>query len=73
MPSSNHSIPFPDDSPAAALLSFAGTYRFGAILADPPWQFPNRTGKVAPGHRRLARYSTLTLADISAAVAHLYL
>jgi N6-adenosine-specific RNA methylase IME4 len=36
----------------------------GAILADPPWQFSNRTGKVAPEHRRLSRYETLTLADI---------
>ena len=37
---------------------------FGAILADPPWQFSNRTGKVAPEHRRLSRYETLTLDDI---------
>ncbi len=36
----------------------------GTILADPPWQFANRTGKVAPEHRRLSRYATLTLADI---------
>ncbi len=55
--------------------------RFGTILADPPWQFQNKTGKVAPEHRRLNRYSTLTLEEISAlpvaeAVAdtcHLYL
>ncbi|MGA7328635.1 MAG: MT-A70 family methyltransferase [Rhodomicrobium sp.] len=39
---------------------------FGAILADPPWQFQNKTGKVAPEHRRLNRYSTLTLDEISA-------
>ncbi len=39
---------------------------FGAILADPPWQFQNRTGKVAPEHRRLSRYETLSLADIMA-------
>lgn len=53
----------------------------GAILADPPWQFSNRTGKVAPEHRRLSRYETLNLDDIksipvSAAAAeasHLYL
>lgn len=37
---------------------------FGTILADPPWQFTNRTGKMAPEHRRLARYSTLTLDEI---------
>ena len=53
----------------------------GAILADPPWQFSNRTGKVAPEHRRLSRYETLTLDDIkeipvstaAAAASHLYL
>jgi len=69
------------ESPAATLLSFAGRGRFGTILADPPWQFQNKTGKVAPEHRRLSRYSTLTLADIkglpvaeiSADIAHLYL
>lgn len=36
------------------------------ILADPPWQFANRTGKVAPEHRRLRRYETMTNADIMA-------
>jgi N6-adenosine-specific RNA methylase IME4 len=54
---------------------------YGTILADPPWRFANRTGKVAPEHRRLARYPTLTLGEISAlpvawtaaATAHLYL
>lgn len=54
---------------------------FKTILADPPWRFTNRTGKVAPEHRRLDRYSTLDLADIcnlavaeaAAANAHLYL
>ena len=40
--------------------------RFGAILADPPWQFMNRTGKIAPEHKRLARYETLGLLDIMA-------
>ena len=34
------------------------------ILADPPWQFQNCTGKIAPEHKRLARYCTLTLAGI---------
>jgi N6-adenosine-specific RNA methylase IME4 len=33
-------------------------------MADPPWRFMNRTGKVAPEHRRLARYSTMTVAEI---------
>ncbi len=54
---------------------------FGTVLADPPWQFTNRTGKVAPEHRRLSRYATLTQAEIGAipvaaacaAAAHLYL
>jgi N6-adenosine-specific RNA methylase IME4 len=39
---------------------------FGTVLADPPWRFSNRTGKVAPEHRRLARYSTLTAKEIAA-------
>ncbi|MCL2525360.1 MAG: MT-A70 family methyltransferase [Betaproteobacteria bacterium] len=55
--------------------------RFRTILADPPWQFQNRTGKMAPEHKRLARYPTLTLADIkaipvadvAAEASHLYL
>lgn len=63
------------------LLATAGTRRFGTILADPPWRFENRTGKVAPEHRRLSRYETLTLEDIcalpvsriAASPAHLYL
>ncbi|MHB8379684.1 MAG: MT-A70 family methyltransferase [Acidimicrobiales bacterium] len=54
---------------------------FSTILADPPWRFTNRTGKVAPEHRRLDRYSTLDLdsicnvdvASIAAKNAHLYL
>jgi N6-adenosine-specific RNA methylase IME4 len=63
------------------LLGFAGQRRFATILADPPWQFTNKTGKVAPEHRRLARYRTLTLDEIKALPvpeivtqrAHLYL
>jgi len=39
---------------------------YGTILADPPWQFTNRTGKMAPEHKRLSRYPTLTLAEIEA-------
>jgi len=54
---------------------------FQTVLADPPWRFVNRTGKVAPEHRRLDRYSTMELADIcaidvlstTAPNAHLYL
>ena len=63
------------------LLDAAGERRFGAILADPPWRFQNSTGKVAPEHRRLARYGTLSLdeicalpvAEVVAPTAHLYL
>lgn len=38
--------------------------KFRTILADPPWQFANRTGKMAPEHRRLSRYQTLSLSAI---------
>src|SRR6056297_204478 len=48
------------------LADFLGTDRFGTVMADPPWRFTNRTGKVAPEHKRLARYPTMTLADICA-------
>ncbi len=53
----------PEKSAAGDLLS-QGYGRFGTILADPPWQFMNRTGKVAPEHRRLSRYSTMKLQEI---------
>lgn len=49
---------------AQDLSAFLGTDRFATLMADPPWRFTNRTGKVAPEHRRLARYPTMTLADI---------
>lgn len=39
---------------------------FGALLVDPPWRFTNRSGKVAPEHRRLRRYATLSTPDIAA-------
>jgi N6-adenosine-specific RNA methylase IME4 len=56
-------------------------HAFGAVLADPPWKFQNCTGKVAPEHRRLRRYSTmdleeicaLSVAELAAPTAHLYL
>lgn len=38
---------------------------FATVLADPPWRFTNRTGKVAPEHRRLGRYSTLSFEEIA--------
>src|SRR5262245_57014138 len=48
------------------LLAFAGERRFPTILADPPWQFTNKTGKVAPEHKRLSRYGTMKLDEIMA-------
>lgn len=51
-------------SPAASLLEDLGDKRFKTILADPPWQFQNRTGKMAPEHKRLNRYGTMHLDDI---------
>lgn len=55
--------------------------RFHTVLADPPWRFANRTGKVAPEHRRLSRYVTMStdeicdlpVAELTAMPAHLYL
>jgi N6-adenosine-specific RNA methylase IME4 len=54
---------------------------FGTVLADPPWKFENRTGKVAPEHKRLFRYETMTneeiiklpVNEIAAEQSHLYL
>lgn len=54
---------------------------WATVLADPPWRFTNRTGKVAPEHRRLDRYDTMTIkeicalpiAEVAADRAHLYL
>lgn len=68
-------------APAAALRQAIFGQRFGTVLADPPWQFVNRTGKVAPEHRRLARYATLPTSEIAALpvteclleTAHLYI
>jgi len=40
--------------------------RFGAILIDPPWRFANRTGKMAPEHKRLHRYPTMSFEEIAA-------
>ncbi len=72
---SNPSLELPD------LAEFVQFQKFGTVLADPPWQFQNRTGKVAPEHRRLARYPTMSLPEIAALpvkkivckTAHLYL
>src|SRR5436305_13185784 len=40
--------------------------RYGTILIDPPWRFANRTGKMAPEHKRLRRYPTMSFEDIAA-------
>jgi len=40
--------------------------KFSTILADPPWRFQNRTGKMAPEHKRLARYTTMSIEEICA-------
>lgn len=66
---------------AADLLHTVAKRQFATILADPPWRFQNKTGKVAPEHRRLSRYGTLSLEEIAALpvqhiaapVSHLYL
>jgi N6-adenosine-specific RNA methylase IME4 len=67
--------------PSEDLRKYVNGRRFGTIMADPPWQFQNRTGKMAPEHKRLSRYSTMTLHQIkalpvvhaAAPVCHLYL
>ena len=63
------------------LIAFTKNEKYNTIYADPPWQFQNRTGKVAPEHKRLTRYETMTVAeiqqlpvaDIAGEKAHLYL
>lgn len=63
------------------LRQFAQGRTFRTLYADPPWQFQNRTGKVAPEHKRLNRYATMPVADIkklpvhelAAIQSHLYL
>jgi len=67
--------------PGQNLREFTRGRKFRTILADPPWQFQNRTGKIAPEHRRLNRYSTMDLdqicelpvAEIAESTAHLYM
>jgi N6-adenosine-specific RNA methylase IME4 len=64
-----------------ALLKFVEGERFATVLADPPWRFANRTGKMAPEHKRLSRYETMSIEEICALPvgdvarerAHLYL
>ena len=57
------------------------TDRYATILIDPPWRFANRTGKIAPEHKRLRRYPTMSMEEIAAlpvvghaaAKSHLYM
>jgi N6-adenosine-specific RNA methylase IME4 len=71
-----------NDLAGRSLLKAArGHEPFRTVLADPPWRFQNRTGKMAPEHARLARYATMTVPEICALPvaeacadkAHLYL
>lgn len=63
------------------MSGLSGELPFGAVVADPPWRFANRTGKVAPEHRRLSRYDTmgweaiagLGVAEVMADRSHCYL
>lgn len=78
MPSKIYTIAQPNPS-NDLIAKFNNQY--STILADPPWQFQNRTGKMAPEHRRLLRYPTMELNEIielpvsklAAAKSHLYL
>lgn len=64
-----------------SLINTCDGVKFKTILADPPWQFQNRTGKMAPEHKRLNRYPTMKLeeimalpvSDITDTKSHLYL
>ena len=68
-------------NPCENLLTHVNGKKYATILADPPWQFNNRTGKMAPEHKRLNRYPTMKLEDIcnmpveqiTEETAHLYL
>ncbi len=53
-------------TPSQDLSDFLGSDRFGTVMADPTWRFINRTGKVAPEHKRLSRYPTMTVDEICA-------
>ncbi|MYF50666.1 MAG: S-adenosylmethionine-binding protein [Gammaproteobacteria bacterium] len=68
-------------APVDDLLRCTAGRKFSTVLADPPWRFHNKTGKMAPEHKRLSRYSTLSFEEIGALpveslvadTAHLYL
>jgi N6-adenosine-specific RNA methylase IME4 len=67
--------------PVAEFREMLAGRTFSTVLADPPWRFENRTGKMAPEHRRLSRYGTMELeeimalpvAEVTGSTAHLYL
>ena len=67
--------------PSAGQLTEFSSRTFGTILADPPWRFNNRTGRVAPEYRRRHRYQSLPIEEIirlpvtelSSEQGHLYL
>lgn len=54
---------------------------YGTILADPPWRFKNRTGRIAPEYQRLHRYPSMSneeikdipVPDLADNQSHLYL
>jgi len=48
------------------MLQSLNGQKFGTMLVDPPWRFSNRTGKMAPEHKRLARYETMSIDEICA-------
>lgn len=69
------------DGSGGLLQAHVGERKYRTILADPPWRFQNATGKMAPEHRRLSRYSTMSFEEIEAlpvenlsgGMCHLYL
>ena len=62
-------------------LNFNIRGKFRTILADPPWEFVNRTGKISPENKIYKRYKTMKLDEIkllpvykiSSKRSHLYL
>ncbi len=70
-----------DARPELTLPALGADEPFGTLLADPPWRFQNRSGKVAPEHKRLMRYdtmdwkeiATLPVAELMATRSHCYL
>ena len=48
-----------------SLADLGANEPMATVLVDPPWRFVNRTGKVAPEHRRLARYQTMAAKEIA--------